>query len=60
MEQRDVKITYTKSGRGSLTPRVTLPISWIKEMNLSEDDREITISFDGENIIISKKKKGHI
>ena len=60
MEQRDVKITYNKSGRGSLTPRVTLPITWTKEMNLSEDDREVTISFDGENIIISKKEKGHI
>ena len=61
MEQRDVKITYNKSWRQeSLTPRVTLPIAWTKKMNLSEDDRDVTISFDGENIIISKTEKGHI
>lgn len=39
MEERQIKVTYNKSGRGSLTPKITLPMSWIKQMSLSEDDR---------------------
>jgi hypothetical protein len=54
MEERQIKVTYNKSGRGSLTPKITLPMSWIKQMSLSEDDREVIISFDGKEIKIRK------
>ena len=53
------KVIFNKSGgtssQGGYTTRVTIPISWIKQMGISPDDREITISFDGEKIIIEKK-----
>lgn len=59
MEVRDAKVIFNKSGgtssQGGYTTRVTIPISWIKQMGISPDDREITISFDGEKIIIEKK-----
>lgn len=54
MEVRNAKVSFNKSGRGSLTPKVTLPMSWIKAMNISEDDRNINIIFDGDKIIIQK------
>lgn len=57
MEQRIAKITYNKSGRGTLTPKITLPISWTKIMELSPEDREVVISFDGEQIKIKKAGK---
>ena len=59
MEVRDAKVIFNKSGgtssQGGYTTRVTIPISWIKQMGISPDDREITISFDGEKITIKKK-----
>ena len=54
MKKRKLKIGFTKSGRGSITSRVVLPISWIKEMNISQEDREIFVYKVGDNIIISK------
>lgn len=58
MEERKAKILFNKSGgtagKGGITNRVTLPTKWIKEMGLTEDNREVFISFDGEKIIIQK------
>lgn len=57
MEQRQAKLIVNKSGSGSLTTRATLPISWIKNMGLGEENRELKLSFDGEKIIIEKLNK---
>ncbi|OUO29722.1 hypothetical protein [Eubacterium sp. An3] len=58
MEERKAKILFNKSGgtagKGGITNRVTLPTKWIKEMGLTEDNREVFISFDGEKITIQK------
>ena len=56
MENRKAKISFNKSGRGSLTPKLTLPMSWIKEMGITEDDREIEIVFNGHEIRIIKAR----
>ena len=49
MEVRDAKVIFNKSGgtssQGGYTTRVTIPISWIKQMGISPDDREITDKF---------------
>ena len=54
MEERKVKIIFNKSGAGNITPRVTLPATWIKQLGLNQDNREVKITFDNEKIIISK------
>ena len=58
MEERKAKILFNRSGgtagKGGITNRVTLPTKWIKEMGLTEDNREVFISFDGEKITIQK------
>lgn len=58
MEERKAKILFNKSGgtagKGGITNRITLPTKWIKEMGLTEDNREVFISFDGEKITIQK------
>lgn len=58
MEERKAKILFNKSGgtagKEGITNRVTLPTKWIKEMGLTEDNREVFISFDGEKITIQK------
>lgn len=58
MEERKAKILFNRSGgtagKGGITNRVTLPTKWIKEMGITEDNREVFISFDGEKITIQK------
>ena len=44
------------SGAGSKTYRTTLPATWMKELGVSEHDRELELTFDGEEIVIKKVK----
>lgn len=55
-QTRKAKLIINKSGSGSLTTRATLPIVWIKEMGLNENERNLILEFDGEKIIIKKDK----
>ena len=57
IEIRRIKITLASSGNGSLSPRITLPTKWIREMGIEELNREMKVSFDGEKIIIEKIKE---
>lgn len=47
------KIIFTKGGNGSTSCRVSLPKSWIDEMNISKEDN-VKISFIDNKIIIEK------
>ena len=42
------------SGAGSKTYRTTLPATRVKELGVSEEDRELALTFDGEKIVIKK------
>lgn len=42
---------------GSSTFRATLPTSWIREMGLSEEFRNVKLEFDGEQIVIKNNKE---
>lgn len=53
MEQRPLKINRTKGGSGSISFRISLPTSWIKAMELDNDNQAI-VTFDGDKIIIEK------
>lgn len=54
MEKRKLNISFVKSGSGSITSRVILPTIWIKEMRISQEEREIFVYKVGDNIVISK------
>lgn len=60
MEQKDLKVSFCKAGgnasKNAVSPKLNLPIAWIREMGINPEDREITITFDGKKIIIEKKK----
>ena len=51
-----VSISGGKRGGGS-TFRATLPTSWIREMGLSEDVRDLKLFFDGEQIVIKNNEE---
>ena len=53
MEQRPLKINKTKGGSGSISFRISLPTSWIKAMEL-DDDNQAIVTFDGQQIKIEK------
>lgn len=56
MENKDLKITFNKGGSGSITPRLSLPAKWIREMGLDQDNREIKARFEEDKIILEKRK----
>lgn len=51
-EIRTARMIVNKAGAGNSTFRVTLPTTWIRQMGLSEDVRNLKLTFDGEKIII--------
>lgn len=55
MERRKVNISFTKSGSGSRSTRLLLPVKWIDNLGISPEDREIFIYQIGDNILIRKK-----
>lgn len=59
-ESRNCKITIGKPGetasKGAKNCRLSLPTNWMKKMGITEEDRNVKITFDGERIIIEKIK----
>lgn len=58
MEERKAKILFNKSGgtaKGTaITNRVTIPTSWVKELGITEDNRDVKLIYDGYKITIEK------
>lgn len=54
MKVRKQNISFLKSGSGSLNSRIMLPITWIRELGLSQEEREVYIYQIGEEIVIRK------
>lgn len=58
MESRIAKVSFNKSGGtakgNAITNRITIPTKWIKEMNITEDDRDVELKFENGKIIIEK------
>ncbi len=59
METRKLKISFNKSGRGTYTPKLALPTLIIRDMGITEEDREVELLYDKEKkeIILKKSKK---
>ena len=60
METRSAKLIVNKSGgtasEKSKTYRVTIPNSWIEQLGISEENREIELSFNGSEITVRRKQ----
>lgn len=58
-KERILKVTFNKSGgtssRNGVTTRITIPTSWIKELGLTENNREIIAKLEDGKIIIEPK-----
>ncbi len=58
-EKRNLKISFCKAGgtasKNAVSPKLNIPMAWLKEMGINPEDKEITLTFDGKKIIIEKK-----
>lgn len=48
MEKRKARIIFHKAGNGKAA-KLTIPIPWLREMDISEDKREVELIFDKKN-----------
>lgn len=57
--KRILKITFNKGGSGSLSPRIAIPMTYLKDMGITPDEREVILEYDNINqkIIITKKSE---
>ena len=56
-EIRKANILFNKTGQGSTTTRITLPVGWVKELKFDEEDRLAIIEIDNNKIVIRKAEK---
>lgn len=52
--ERILNISFNKSGNGSFTPRISLPIAWIREMGIDQENRKVKVIFENNEIRIRK------
>lgn len=57
MEERILKVSFGKSGAGSISPKISLPVTWLREIGVTPDEREVKIMVNEKTkqIIIKKK-----
>lgn len=49
-------VIFTKNGHGSVTNKITLPVTWVKDMGFTLEDKSATIMYKENSIIIKKEK----
>ena len=54
MEKRQINMMFQKGGSGSVTTRLAVPKSWVDKMEVTQDEREVIVEFDGERIMVRK------
>ena len=57
MEVRKLKANFNRSGRGSYTPKTTLPITDCRDMGITPEDREFNYHYNKENKIMILSKE---
>lgn len=56
MEKRNANVMFAKNGQGSRTTRITLPVSWVDTIGVTEEDRKVNIYQVAGEIIITKEE----
>lgn len=52
--KRKIKVMMPSSGSGSLSPRLSLPTVWVKDMGIDKDDRTVELTYSDGIITIKK------
>ena len=51
-ETKAMKVIFNKNGKGNYSTKINLSFIWLKKMGISEDKRDVHVTFDGNRIII--------
>ncbi|MCP8383901.1 AbrB/MazE/SpoVT family DNA-binding domain-containing protein [Clostridioides difficile] len=51
-----MNINFNKSGCGSVSTRLNIPIRFLRELGVNESDRSVEVTLKGDEIIIKKAK----
>ena len=58
MEERKLKVSFNRPGgtasKGGISARIALPKTWLDTMGVTQEHREVIVSFDGEKIEIRR------
>lgn len=54
-ERRELKIMFNDDGKGSYTNKISLPKTWITQMGITPEKREVIVKFEDNKIIIEKR-----
>lgn len=55
-ETRILNVIYHKGGSGSISTKLSLPITFVRALGVSESDRAVEVTLRGDEIIIKKAK----
>lgn len=62
MEKRLAKINISAAGgtaaKGAKTCKVTLPTAWVEAMGINPEQRDVELSFDGNQIVLTRRLSG--
>ncbi len=56
MEKRDLNVSFYKAGDGTGT-KITLPKPWLRKMGVTEEEKQIELTFNEETQEITIRKK---
>lgn len=56
MEKRNLNISFYKAGNGKAS-RLNIPITWLRELGITESEKEIELIYDKEKKVICIKKR---
>ena len=48
------KVLFNTSGKGDTTTKVSVPFQWLKDLGISESDRDVKLTKKGKKIILEK------
>ncbi|HAT6236084.1 TPA: hypothetical protein JAJ15_003851 [Clostridioides difficile] len=51
-----MNVIYNKSGSGSMGTKLSIPISFFRELGVTETDRSVEVTLKSDKIVIRKAK----
>lgn len=54
-EKRIINVSFCKNGKGNLSARISLPLKYLKELKINEQERRVKMSLENNKIIIEKE-----
>lgn len=43
---RVINVMFNNDGKGNVTPKISLPITWLRDMGVTPEERQIKVIYD--------------